>query len=142
MRKIEKILEIAFRFIYNDFQSSYATLRSNAKQPLMYVRRIRSVMAEVFNVVNKQSPSYLHNMFSVKECMYSSRKFMQLDQPKFKTVKYGYNRIRYQGAKLWNELDNVIKQAMSITEFKHLMSQWEGSQCNCSSCQFCAIKQM
>jgi hypothetical protein len=78
-------------------------------------------MVEVLKLMHKEVPMHLHNMFSARESCYSSHNHSRLEQPKYKTVKYGYNSFRYQGAKLWNLLDNDFKQGCTLVEFKRLL---------------------
>ena len=40
---------------------------------------------------------------------YCFRNSVRLKQTKYKTIMYGYNSIRYQGALLWNHLPDVFK---------------------------------
>ncbi len=52
-----------------------------------------------------------------------------LVQPKFKTVTYGHNTIKYQGSKLWNNLSNDLKKEMnSLSSFKCEIQKWSGPE--------------
>ena len=81
-------------------------------------------------------------MFTVKESNYNFRNILALEQPKYNTVKYGFNSVIYQGAKLWNMLGNEVKQVDTLNKFKWLIKSWEGPNCNCSVCTFCSPKSM
>ncbi len=48
--------------------------------------------------------------FIQKEVTYGLRNVNLLVQPKFKTVTYGHNTIKYQGSKLWKNLPNDLKK--------------------------------
>ncbi len=52
------------------------------------------------------SPLYMKDFFIQKEVTYGLRDVNLLCQPKFKTVTYGHNTIKYQGSKLCNNLPN------------------------------------
>jgi hypothetical protein len=142
MKKIEKIQERALRYVFNDFNSSYSELRSKANRPLLYVQRLRSLVVEVYKILNNQSPAYLNDLFIIKESQYELRNILPLQQPKYNTMKYGLNSLAYQGASLWNTLDNDIKQANTLKELKNALLFWEGPQCNCTNCKFCSVKNM
>ncbi len=45
-----------------------------------------------------------------------------------------------QGAKEWNVLDNFIKDAAFLNDFKMLIKTWNGEQGNCSYCYVCIIR--
>ena len=139
-KKIETLQERALRFVYNDFVSSYSDLRAKANRPLMYVQRLRYMMTEVYKIINKEGPTYLHGLFSIKETCYNTRDLYILEQPKDNTVKYGFNSITYQGARLWNFLDDKIKQCNNIQDFKYLITKWQGPNCNCANCIVCNMR--
>ncbi len=56
------------------------------------------------------SPLYMKDVFIQKEVTYGPRDVNLLVQPKFKTVTYSHNTIKYQGSKLWNNLPNDLKK--------------------------------
>jgi hypothetical protein len=127
--------------VYN-FVSSYSDLRTKADRPLMYVQRLRYMMTEIYNIINKEGPTYLHGLFSIKETCYNTRNLNMLEQPKYNTVKYGFNSVTYQGARLWNFLDKEIKQCNNIHDFKYLITKWQGPKCNCANCLVCNLRYM
>ena len=47
-KKIEKIQERAFRFIYSDYNCSYESLLVKSQLPSLKVRRLRSIALESF----------------------------------------------------------------------------------------------
>ena len=128
--------------MYNDFTSSYSELRCKANKPLLYTQRIKQILIQVYQSTNKISPKYLHDMFKVKTVNHNLRNACLLNQPKFNTVKYGKQTLKYEGPKLWNMLDNNIKEAQSANIFKNLIKQWPGISCNCSVCAACILNNM
>ncbi len=56
------------------------------------------------------SPLYMKDVFIDKEVTCGLRDVNLLVQPKFKTVTYGHNTIKYQGSKSWNNLCNDFKK--------------------------------
>ncbi len=61
---------------------------------------------EIFKVSNNMSPLYMKSLFIKKSIAYELRDFIPFIQPKFNTITYGHNKIRYQGSKIWNNLSN------------------------------------
>ncbi len=55
---------------------------------------------------------------------------------------YGRDSISYQGAKEWDILDNFIKDAASLNDFKMLIKTWNGEQYNCSYSHVCILERM
>ncbi len=60
------------------------------------------------------SPLYMKDVFIQKEVTYGLKDVNRLVQPKFKTVTYGHNTIKYQGSKLCNNLPNDLKKMNSL----------------------------
>ena len=82
-------------------------------RPLMYTQRLRTMLIEVYKVIYKLGPQYLHDLIEMKEHAYGMRNVKTVVQPKCKSTKYGIQSFRYQGAKLWNELDNNMNNFIS-----------------------------
>ena len=132
--KIEKIQERSLRFIYENYSLPYEELLKISKMPTLQIRRLRTMAIETFKIINKDSPSYLHDLITVKESTYSFRYSNQATIPSVKTTKYGINSFRYSAAKLWNSLPNHFKDTTSFNQFKSLMNSWNDDQCRCSVC--------
>jgi hypothetical protein len=71
--KLEKIQERALWFIYEDYESTYDELLEKAKVPSLKVRRMRTMAIECFKILNKLSPSCLHDLVVFKDCKYNFR---------------------------------------------------------------------
>ena len=65
-----------------------------------------------------------------------------LEQTKYNTVEYEFKSFKYQGAKLWNGLNNELKSAVSLKDFKMLIYKYAGPTCQCSMCTLCNRKRM
>ncbi len=75
----------------------------------LYLSHLRILDIEIFKVLNDMSTLYMKDLF-IKKCIaYELIDFIHLIQPKFNTITYGYNTIRYQGSKIWNNLSNNLK---------------------------------
>ena len=66
---------------------------------------------------------YLFDTFNEKKSTYELRDVSLLVLPLVKTSTYGLNSHRYQSAKLWNTLDDNVKCATNMKEFKTLMEK-------------------
>jgi hypothetical protein len=133
-KKLEKIQERALRFIYNDSDSSYENLLEKSQLPSLRLRRLRSMAIEVFKIINKQTPVYLHDLVTIKKSSYSFRYNNTVNIPRVNTTRYGLHSLRYGAAKLWNELPNDLREGISLNNFKNLISKWDGDGCSCSFC--------
>ena len=97
-------------------------------------------MCEVYKIINEMGPVYLKKLFTQKKTPYESRAAVPVTVPKFRTIKFGKKSLRYEGACLWNCLDNRAKESTTLKEFKRHILLWEGQSCNCNSCILCELK--
>ena len=138
-KKLEKIQKRALCYVFNDFNESYANLLTMASKSTLYISRLRMLVTEVFKALNDMSPNYMKSMFVKKEVMLNQRNNNILVQPKYNTVTYGFNSIRYQGSKLWNSLPNEMKCLDGIAQFRRMVRKWSGPVCNCGFCLQCTL---
>ena len=89
-KKLEKIQERALRFIYNDSYSSYENLLEKSELPSLRLRRLRSMAIEVFKIINKQTPVYLHDSVTIKKSSYSFRYNNTVNMPRVNTTGSGH----------------------------------------------------
>ena len=62
--------------------------------------------------------------------------------PKYDTITHGRKCLAYEGAKFWNSVSTIIKDAENIQKFKILLKTWDGKLCICGNCIICAIDYM
>ena len=142
IKNIEKIQHRALKYVYNDFASSYRVLREKHYITLLFVNRVKELLIEVYKACYNISSYYLQVLFSVKESKHNIRSKMNLNVPVVNTTKYGLMSISYSCAKMWNSLDNNMKCAESVKEFKSLLSKWKMKQCTCSFRSYCILNNL
>ena len=59
---------------------------------------------ECFKILNKLSPSCLHDIVVFEDCKYKCRYSNIVDIPRVRTSTYGKNSFKYAAAVLWNDL--------------------------------------
>ena len=91
---------------------------------------------EVFKIIDKQTPVYLHDLETIEKSSYSFRYNNTVNIPRVNTTRYGLHSLRYGAAKLWNELPNDLREGISLNNFKNLISKWDGDGCSCSFCSY------
>lgn len=131
LKKLDKLNERALRMIFNDSLSTYAELLLRNKSMDIYKGCIKSLCVEMYRIRNGLSPSYMQNLFSLKinNC-YSLRDNNIFEIPKFKSKRYGYHSMSYIGAKLWSNIDIVIKDINKLKTFKSEVIKWLLQQTN------------
>lgn len=133
-RNMEKIQERALRFLWNDYQSTYATLLSKSGYKTLHLNRLKSIAVEVFKCTQKLNPTFMNEMFTLKECDLNLRDPSRLYIPKFNRIQYGKKTFSYYGSHLWNLLPHEFKRCVELKSFKSILHSWEGPSCSCSVC--------
>ena len=110
-------------------------LFKKSKLPSLKIRRLRTIAVKTFKIILKQSPSYFHDLISIKDQKYNFRHQDKAVFPRVRTTRYGLNSFRYNAAQIWNELPNHFRQETSLEHFKNLIQTWNGSSCQCSACR-------
>ena len=134
MNKMQKIQERALRFVLKDSTSDYNTLLSKCGVESFRISSLKAMAVEIYKILNDKSPEYL-SLFSKASIPYSLRDNNKLIQQKMRTTNFGIKSFSYYGAHLWNSLPIDIKSAVTLTNFKTLVKNWQGSSCHCPVCQ-------
>lgn len=76
------------------------------------------------------NPQYIKNLFT----RHNKSKGRQNDHVVYagKTVTYDNKSIGVLGPHIWYILPNIIKSAISSSQFKNLLKLWFGCKCRCS----------
>ena len=133
-RNMEKIQERALRFLSNDYQSSYASLLRKTGYISLHLSRLKSIAVEVFKCTQKLNPTFMNDMFTIKESNINLRDPSRLYIPRFDKIQYGKKTFSYYGSHLWNLLPHEIKRSVELNCFKALLRTWEGPSCSCNLC--------
>ena len=140
--KMEKLQKRALQIVLHDYQSDYCSLLNEVQRPSLYSGRLKTIALETYKIINNISPSFLYELFTRNEVPYGLRDSNRLVIPKTRTVKFGQNSLRYQGAKIWNLLPNDIKEIGDLASFKYALDKWPGITCACGDCITCTINRM
>ena len=124
LKKLERLNERALRFVYSDFKASYEELLNRGHFFSLTILRLKFLAIEVYKCVNRMNPPYLNELFATHNVEYSLRDPYKLQQPKFKTMRFGFRSFRYYGAKVWNSLPADVKSAECINEFRNKIHNW------------------
>ena len=61
------------RFVFNDVHASYSDLSSRAGRPLLYIKRLKAVVTEVFRMHSIVSPAYNRSILIKPSTSYNVR---------------------------------------------------------------------
>jgi hypothetical protein len=80
---------------------------------------MRTMAIECFKILNKFSPSCLHDLVVFKDCKYNFRYSNIVDIPRVRTSTYGKNSFKYAAAVLWNDHKLSIPRA-NVANYEQL----------------------
>ena len=86
--EMESIQYRALKFIYNDVNTSYEELLARATLPTLEQHRKREILVEVFKSVNNISPSFMCDLFKVKEVNYNLQKNINVCLNHCQTIRH------------------------------------------------------
>ena len=138
--KLEKLNKRALRIVLNKDESSYHDLLIISENRSLFSKRREGIIKTVYKCTHNLAPSYLRDLFEFRNELTTTRSKNYIIQPKVRTTRYGLNSLRYDGARIWNGVNNEIK-IDDYNDFKHLLKN-EIYECNCNICLFCMIKRL
>ena len=122
--KLERTNKRAIRFVTNKGHLEYETICKEENQLNIYRRCVKSVAITMFKVNRKLAPTYVNELFCRNETPYEMRDSERFSLPKYNTIQFGKNSIRYYGPKLWNNIPVSVKNSPSLSTFKNKVEKW------------------
>ena len=58
----------------------------------------------------------------------------KLVRPKVNGYTYGLNSLKNLGPAIWNLIPETVRNVTTLSQFKSLISTWDGTKCKCRSC--------
>ena len=85
---------------------------------------MHSLAVLMYKIRKGTTPAYLKELFSIQETQYNMRDNEKFALPQYNTITYGWNSIRYLGAKLWNSIPSLTRKSPSLNTFKSAVKNW------------------
>ena len=111
---MRKLNERALRYIYSDRSSTYAGESTEGTSYTLADRRIQDMLILVFKAVNNLLPTYLSDLFIIRENIKNLRGTNKLVIPNVNTTRYGTKSVAFTAPKAWNSLPDRL----SLKDFK------------------------
>ena len=120
-------------------QDTFEKIRFNCKILLksgfssMNVKRLRTLCVEIFKTVNNLNPSFLKEIFSLKQRDIPVREKYKLNLyiPSYNQVTFDLKALTFFGPKIWIILPYHIKSAENLASFKTMIKFWNGETYSC-----------
>ena len=93
------------------------------------ISSLKAMAVEIHKILNDERPEYL-SLFSKASIPYSLRDNNKLIQQKMRMTTFGIKSLSYYGTHLWNSLPIVTKRAVTLTNFKTPVKNWQGLSCH------------
>ena len=131
-----KLNKRALRIVFNDNTSTYNELLIMSENECLFIMREKCIISTVFKCINNIAPSYMRNVFKMRQpANYSTQEYVITTEGK--DHKYGLS-IRYDGARLWNNVMASNIYITNINEFKAMLKNHIHT-CQCNMCIYCEI---
>ena len=120
----------------DSYESPYEKLLEKSDKSTINLRSHRSLCLEVFKTVYELNPSFMNDLFQLRESNRPVREKyrLNLNVPKTNQVKFGTKSLRNLAPKIWNSLPPNAKSADNLNSFKALIKNWDGTSCNYIIC--------
>ena len=132
--QINKVHTRALRAVYFDFSFTFDALLEKDASVSIHVKNLRFLLIEIYKILNRESPSFLWDIFEKKPSTYALRSGDGLVLPSSRTQNYGVNSLAFRGSLLWNSLTPTLKNVESSKLFKTKIKSWSGGNCTCKIC--------
>ncbi len=132
--KINKVHERGLKILYNTKHATFDEMLKLDNSSSIHTKNLQASTTEVYKTINKLNPSFMWDLFTVKQCLHDLRSKNLLILGKNLNNK-GSNSFTHRGAILWNKLPDSIKNSVSMSIFKKKIKLWNGSKCTCKICQ-------
>ena len=126
MIKLKRSKKRALSIVFNDYESDYDILLNKANMKSVFQLRVNRMLTEIYKTINGINPSYLNEIFKLKNVPYAMRDNSRMDQPLRKNTNFGLRSVTYVGSKIWNSLPANVKNAEDLVDFKRALRDWSG----------------
>ena len=123
IKKFEKILERALRYVTNYYKSDYRSLLYHTSLPSLEEGRRQQIAIQTFKIVNNLSPPYLQDLITPRKCTLILRNSVKtLDIPFYNRVGHGTNSFSFLAPKIWNNIPEETRTLSDLPSFRKAIS--------------------
>ena len=125
--KLETTQELSLCILFGGYESNVHDLLDSIGCQTLVLRRLKSMLLEVYKCIEKVNAPCLHNSFNTNIIPYQLRT-STLEQPLRRTTRHGLKTFSYVGSHLWNTVlyDHGDIAHVDFNEFKAFLNTWKG----------------
>ena len=102
----------------------------------MHQRNLQFFATELYKVLNGLFPDLMKDVLPLNDDSgYSTHKKRTFKSINAKTVRYGTDSLAYLAPKIWELVQNEMKNLESLTAFKTAIKKWKTTNCPCRLCK-------
>ena len=117
-QKLDKLNERALRYIYSGRSPTNAGELTERTGYTLADRRIQDMLILAFKAVSNLLPTYLSDLFTIRENIKNVRGTNKLVILKVNTTRYGTKSVAYTASKAWNSLPYTLRCTKTLKDFK------------------------
>ena len=133
--KINKLHERALRIVYKNQNLSFQELLTLDKSFSIHDRNLQKLATEMFKIKSKTAPILMQELFPYYDNIYNLRKDKCWEVGNVRTVGFGTETLLFRGLKTWELLPDIIKNSISLPNFKNKIRNWIPDGCTCRLCK-------
>ena len=103
--------------VQNQISVLSKTARPRQTTDRLYNRRLQDNATLTFKVKHSLVPVNISDLFNLKNTEYNLRK-CDFELPRFETVRFGRNSIKYMGPLIWSKLPRHLRMIETLNSFK------------------------
>ena len=115
---IEVRYYLKYKYYTITMSSTYAGELTERTSYTLADRRIKDMLILAFKAVNNLLPTYLSDLFIIRENIKNLRGTNKLVIPKVNTTRYGIKSVAFTAPKAWNSLPDKLRSMKSLKDFK------------------------
>ena len=130
MQTAEKVHNKTLQVVYNSYMATQEELLALDNNVKIHQRHLQFLAIEIYKSENKLNPSFMWEIYKVKNIPYSLRRGISLFTPNVNTQKYGIKSLNFRESILRNNQPIKLREFKSPQEIKFLLNQCENLPCN------------
>ena len=133
--RINILHERSLRILHPSSQYSFQDLLEASGGLSIHQKHLQILVKEIFNFLQGNSPTFMKDVFQIRENPYNLRNPNPFKQINPSTVRYGLEAVSYRGGQVWQLVPEKIRLANSIETFSRQIKTWRCSSCPCRLCK-------
>ena len=136
--KIDRLHERSLRIVYSGKTSDFSELLEKDCSVSIHDQNIRQLAIEMFKVSKSLCPEIVKELFQLRyDIPYNLRQRSKFHIPPVRKVFSGTESIKYLSPKIWELIQDEIKELESLWKFKRAIRLWKPTSCPCRLCKQC-----